>query len=370
MLPLFANGWMRQAAITSDMRLAKTAFLIMVVCLLPACKKSEISAQKISIEGNDTLLDIRDGSPTNIAAAIADTTKLLKRQREFSHAWKPSELSRINEALAAGQSPAISQDNLHLLEISKPLYAASDTYYDPGIGSLVRMWGFYTDKFPISKKPPSNEEISNWLVHKPDFLGIAVGKKNITAKNPNTQLDFSTILEGVAAEEIKRVLAQRQIQDAMVTMGSDQFIVGNDNTRPWTVKLKDPFGGDLGQINLQGNEALFSSGNFNKFRVAPTGSRWGHVLNPHTGKPSQGSAAVVVLHGDPVLADAASTALMAGGPGNFGRLVLRMKLACAMMVTEENELLITLQMKKRITFFRDPVPLGQPIANGESCRQQ
>jgi FAD:protein FMN transferase len=358
---------MRQVVITSDMRLVKTAFFIMAACLMSACEKSEISVKKISLEGNDTLLDIRDGSPADIAAAISDTTGILEKQREFSHAWKPSELSAINAALAAGQSAPISQDNLSLIEISKPLYVASDAYYDPGIGSLVRMWGFYTDKFPINKKPPSNEEISQWLVHKPDFLNIVVSKKNISAKNLNTQLDFSTILEGVAAEQIKRVLAQRQIHDAMVTMGSDQFTVGDENTKPWTVKLKDPFGGDLGQIDLQGNEALFSSGNFNKFRVAPTGSRWGHVLNPRTGKPSQGSAAVVVLHSDPVLADAASTALMAGGPGNFSHLVIRMKLACAMMVTEENELLITLQMKKRVTFFRDPIPLGQPIANGESC---
>ena len=92
------------------------------------------------------------------------------------------------------------------------------------------------------------------------------------------------------------------------------------------------------------------------------------MLNPRTGKPAQGSAAVVVLHGDPVVADVASTALMAAGPGDFRRLVIRMKLACAMMVTEENELLITTQMKKRISFFRDPVPLGKPIANGDSCQ--
>ncbi len=254
------------------------------------------------------------------------------------------------------------------MQISKPLYVASDAYYDPSIGSLVRMWGFYTDKFPINQTPPTNVQISEWLAHKPVFTDITFNKQTISASNPNTQLDFATILEGVAAVDMKRIFAQQQIQDALVTMGSDQFTVGNENTKPWTVQLKDPFGGALGQIDLQGNEALFSSGNFNKFRMAPTGSRWGPVLDPRTGNPAQGSAAVVVLHNDTVLADAASTALMAGGPGNSRRLVLRMKLACAMMVTEENALLITTQMKKRVKFFRDPVPLGEPIANGESCK--
>ncbi len=367
MLPSSANGLTHPVATTSSMGFVKIFFLTTALCLLAGCNESEPDTQTIRIDGSETQLKIRDGSPQSVASAAAAIKQVLETQQAQSHAWKKSELSTTNSELASNSSASISKDNLHLLEISKPLYVASDSYYDPGIGSLVRMWGFYTDKFPISEKPPSTGNISEWLANKPDFLDIKVNKGTITASNPKTQLDFSTLLEGVAAQDIKNILARQQIRDAMVIMGSDQFTVGDKETRPWKVKLKDPFGGDLGQIDLQGNEALFSSGNFNKFRVAPTGSRWGHVLNPRTGKPAQGSAAVVVLHGDPVLADVASTALMAAGPGNFRRLVVRMKLACAMMVTEENELLITTQMKKRVSFFRDPVPLGKPIANGESC---
>jgi len=342
-------------------------FFLTTVCLLAGCNQYEPDTQTIRIDGGETQLKIRDGSPQASALAATAVKELLQTQQAHSHAWKKSELSKTNSELASNSSAHISENNLHLLEISKPLYIASDAYYDPSIGSLVRMWGFYTEKFPISDEPPSTENITEWLANKPDFLDIKVNKGTIAASNRKMQLDFATLLEGVAAQDIKNIFARQQIRDAMVVMGSDQFTIGDKDTQPWTVKLKDPFGGDLGEIELQGNEALFSSGNFNKFRVAPTGSRWGHVLNPRTGKPAQGSAAVAVLHSDPVLADVASTALMAAGPGNFRRLVVRMKLACAMMVTEENELLITTQMKKRVNFFRDPVPLGKPIANGENC---
>jgi FAD:protein FMN transferase len=358
---------MHLAATTSDMRPVKVFLLLASLCLIVSCGNPETNIQKITIAGNDTLLEIRDGPPQSASLALEAIKKNMQEQHAQSHAWKASELSTINSALATGQSASISKHNLRLLKISKPLYIVSDGYYDPSVGALVRMWGFYTDKFPINNAPPSNEKISEWLAYKPAFLDIAVNKQTISATNPKTQLDFSSIFEGVAAQDIQRIFAQYEIHDALVTLGSDQFSIGNETTRPWTVKLKDPFGGDLGQIDLQGTEALFSSGNFDKFRMAPTGSRWGHVLNPRTGKPAQGSATVAVLNNDPVLADAASTALMAAGPGNFNRLVIRMKLACAMMVTEENELLITEQMKKRVKFFRNPVPLGKPIANGESC---
>lgn len=355
------------AVTTSSMSSVKVFFLTTTLCLLGGCTDSEPNSQIIRIDGNEIQLKIRDVSPQTLASTAIAIQAALQAQQAQSHAWKKSALSTTNSELATKSSANISDSNLRLLETSKPLYVLSDGYFDPSIGSLVRMWGFYTDKFPIDQKPPSTESISEWLANKPDFLDIKINKASISASNSKIQLDFSTILEGVAAKQIKSIFAQRQIRDAMVVMGSDQFAVGDKESLAWTVKLKDPFGGDLGQIHLQGNEALFSSGNFNKFRVAPTGSRWGHVLNPKTGKPAQGSAAVVVLNSDPVLADVSSTALMAAGPGNFRKLVVRMKLACAMMVTEENELLITTQMKKRVQFFRDPVPLGEPIANGESC---
>lgn len=349
------------------MRMIKEITLASAITSMLGCSPSTSDFQTVTIEGSDTQLLVRDASDKAIGQSSRLISELLQNQNRQSHAWKPSELRNINIALAAGRSAAISKENLHLLDISKSLYLASDSYYDPSIGSLVNMWGFYTDKFPISTSPPDNRQISEWMGRKPSFLDVKVDGKNISANNPNTQLDFGTILEGAAAIEIRRIAANLQMHDALVKMGSDQFTIGNKISKPWPVLLNDPFGGELGQVELQGNEAMFSSGNFNKFHVAPTGSRWGHILNPMTGKPAHGSAAVVVIHSDPVMADAASSALMAAGPGNFDKLVTRMKLACAMMVTEENELLITTQMKKRIVFFRDPVPLGQPISNGESC---
>lgn len=342
--------------------------MLLLFCFVNSCEKSgPASTLNITVSGSDTLLEVRGASPDAMSAVGKAIREFLVRQQAQSHAWKASELTQTNAALAKGMPGALSKNNLALLEISRPLYVASNGYYDPSIGSLVRMWGFYTDSFPITQKPPTQRQISEWLANKPDFPEVRVHSHKVISANPTTQLDFSTILEGAAAREIKRIFSEQKIRDARVTMGSDTFLIGDGSSKPWNTSLKDPFGGDLGQIQMQGNEALFSSGNFNRFRMAPSGSRWGHILNPRTGKPSQGSAAVVVLHSDAILADAGSTALMAGGPGNFENLVRRMKLACAMMVTEENELLVTAQMKKRVVFFRDPVPLGKPIANGTRC---
>lgn len=113
--------------------------------------------------------------------------------------------------------------------------------------------------------------------------------------------------------------------------------LGDGDGRPWQVGLRDPFGGVLGGVELAGGEALFSTGNYSKFRDSPSGARWSHILDPRTGQPARGAAAVVVLHTDPLLADAGATALFVAGPAGFERLARRMGLACAMMVTEKTK---------------------------------
>ncbi|WP_339829903.1 hypothetical protein, partial [uncultured Arenimonas sp.] len=69
----------------------------------------------------------------------------------------------------------------------------------------------------------------------------------------------------------------------------------------------------------------------------------------------------------PLLADVAASALFVAGPSGFADLAGKMGLGCAMMVTDENELLVTVAMKARVTLARDPVPLGAPLDLGPSC---
>ncbi len=75
----------------------------------------------------------------------------------------------------------------------------------------------------------------------------------------------------------------------------------------------------------------------------------------------------MVLHADPLLADAGATALFVAGPAGFERLARRMGLGCALMVTEENEMLVTTAMRARLQLVRDPVPLGPPLDLGPGC---
>jgi thiamine biosynthesis lipoprotein len=300
--------------------------------------------------------------------AIAEVTARAAADTAQWHAWKPSALGDINDAFRRG-APADTTPGIQQLMATSRAYAnATGGLLDPAIGDLVELWGFHADVFPLSTPPPDKASVDAWLAARPRLSQVSSTGTRLATDNPRLRLDFNAIIEGVTANEVAAILRRHAIADARVAMGGDTYVLGSDAGDPWRVGLRDPYGGELGHVELADGEAFFTSGNYDKFRTSTSGGRWGHVLDPRTGMPARGAAAVAVLTDDPVLADAASTALMVGGPSAFASLLERLHVGCALMVTEENELLITSAMRRRMTFARDPIPLGRDLNAGKDCR--
>lgn len=335
---------------------------------LAACSRGPAPRiEEIHVFGSTTEIEIRGAEPAQAQAALAEVTALLALREGEWHAWMPSDLTRINAAFAAGQSVAAPASVIELVEFSRPLSESSEGLFDPAVGGLVQAWGFHTSTYPVLTPAPTEQALARWRAQRPRIGDVQVSGDRLQSRNPRVQLDFGAIAEGAAARETLAILARHGVEHALVSLGGDVVALGDGDGRPWQVALRDPFGGILGGVALDGGEALFSTGNYSKFRDSPSGARWSHILDPRTGHPARGSAAVAVLHTDPLLADAGATALFVAGPAGFERLARRMGLACALMVTEENEMLVTVAMRARLELLRDPVPLGQPLDLGPAC---
>ncbi len=315
--------------------------------------------------GTTVDIELRAAPPEQAQAALTQIAALLNRREREWHAWENSDITRINAAFAAGRPAEAPASVIALVERSQQLSQASDGLFDPAIGGLIGAWGFHTSAYPVLTPAPTREWLDAWRGARPRITDVAIVGSQLSSTNRRAQLDFAAIAEGAAAESVLEILREHRIRHALVSMGGDVVALGDG--APWQVAVRDPFDGILAGVELRDGEALFSTGNYSKFRESPTGSRWSHILDPRTGYPARGAAAVVVLHTDPVLADAAATALFVGGPAGFERLVRALRLGCAVMVTEENELLVTSAMKQRLTMLRDPVPLGAPLDMGEGC---
>lgn len=345
-----------------------SAPLLALLLTLGGCQSEpELRRETLFVFGGEATIDIQGATPEQAHGALTALAERFNEMHREWHAWEPSSLTTLNAAFARGASAPLPASIKDLIQRSQPLSIRSDGLFDPAIGGLMELWGFHTSEFPVAKPLPTRAQIDAWRAQRPRVSDVVVTGDTVFSHNPAVQLDFGGIAEGVAAEEAERVLARHGVRNALLTLGGDIYALGDAGGRAWKVGIRDPFGGVLAGVELGDHEALFASGNYNKFRETPTGARWAHVLDPRTGQPVLGSAAVAVLHRDPVLADIAATTLMVGGAARFADLVERLGVRCALLLTDENELIITAAMLTRVTLQREPVRLGPPLGQPGPC---
>jgi len=189
---------------------------------------------------------------------------------------------------------------------------------------------------------------------------------NVSSRNRAVELDLNGLAEGYAAEQIVTLLQQRGIGNALIDVGGDVLALGSAQGRPWRVAISTPQHSVLAVAELSGHEALFSSGDYNKFREV-AGQRWGHVLDPRTGQPTHGVAAASVIHPDAVNADVASTSLMVAGVAGFSAITRSLGVHCALILTDDGVLWITPAMRARLHFDAPPIRIEEAGDPAPGC---
>jgi thiamine biosynthesis lipoprotein len=345
-----------------------------LLALFGACARDvEVVRERLLIWGTEATLDIAGAEPAKARQAIAEAAQAMVRLTGEWHAWQPSDLVRINDALRRGEAAVAPPSVIALIERARPLVRKTGRLFDPGIGGLIRLWGFHTDDYPLRTPPPSDQALQDWLADRPSLLDLRIedGLVRGAHQGAPVQLDFGAIGEGAAMEIAAGILRQRGIAHALLTLGGDMLALGQRGGRPWRVGIEDPVAGGrqlLAELDLRDGEGLFTSGNYARFREAPDGQRWPHVLDPRTARPVTGVALVAVLARDPVAADAMSTVLMIAGPARFAELLHRNDMNCALLLTDQNELLITQALQDRLQLRRTALSLGPPVGVAGECR--
>ena len=223
-----------------------------------------------------------------------------------------SDISKINK----GDTTIVVDDLfLEVFKKSKKIHKETNGYFDPTVGNLVNAYGFGPKR---EKKDLTVKEIKNQM----QFVGldkVTVVNKKVLKEYPEIYLDFNSIAKGFGIDVIARFLEQKKIMNYLVEIGGEIRAKGSKkNNVPWSIKLVDPTNknGAKGfkEINLS-NKSMATSGNYRKFRLAKTGQKFVHTINPKTGfaKESNLLSASVIAKKDCADLDAYATAFMAMG---------------------------------------------------------
>ncbi len=271
------------------------------------------------------------GEATAVALEALDLVQSLEAQLSF---FKPdSDISEINRE-AANAAVEVEPHLFALLQGAMQLWRDSGEAYDLTATPLWEVWGFARRAGMI----PSPEQLAEaQALVGGQWVELDEAQKTIHFLRKGVRLNLGSIGKGHAVDRAVEHLLAAGVSDFLVHGGYSSVAARGSAvgqpfqadtpsphasqagkpdllSSPWTIGVKDPLSDErrLGQIELHDRALGTSGAQFQSFRHR--GQRYGHILDPRTGRPADGVLSVTVLAPTAAAADAISTAFYVMGP--------------------------------------------------------
>lgn len=290
--------------------------LLAVACLAGCDRSAEPLVLNGVTMGTTWEVKIADPPATVTAEALQrGILDILDRIDRTMSTYRPdSELSRLN-AGASGEWLAVSPDLNEVLSAALAISDRTGGRFDVTVGPIVNLWGFGPDRRP--RKVPTDAEREAALAQS-GYRKLELDPAGRARKQaPALFIDLNGIAPGYAVDRIAAYLAGRGCTNFLVELGGEIAARGTGPEETgWRIGIERPAAGEraVQRIVPLRNAGLSSSGDYRDF-FEEDGVRYGHTIDPATGRPvAHGLAAVTVVDESTMRADALATALMVMGP--------------------------------------------------------
>ncbi|MEL4106652.1 FAD:protein FMN transferase [Oscillospiraceae bacterium WX1] len=231
-------------------------------------------------------------------------------ERLLSRFIPESDIARLNCA-AGVRCENISAETFAVLREALRLSELSDGLFDPTVGPLVDVWDY---KHAVS--PPADKTIKEAvsIVNFRD-LELHTGDQTGFLKKCGQSLDLGGIGKGFASDCFMQIFKKCGLSSAFSNIGGNVSTLGSrPDGSAWRVGIRHPRNeGLIGAVEVI-NQAVVTSGDYERFFTDRFGRRYHHILNPRTGYPAMsGLISVTIVCDSAITADALSTAVFVAG---------------------------------------------------------
>jgi thiamine biosynthesis lipoprotein len=350
--------------------------LLSLLLLLVACGKEPLYQEQAYVFGTQVDVSIYGEDETRSRQAVALVMHEFQRIHDLLHAWKPSELSELNAALAQGKSKIVSAEVATLLQEATKMSAQSGGLFNPAIGGLIQIWGFQADDFKAVL--PDEKRIAALVKANPQMgdlvfasqpnpsqppldrggasdspLSRGVGGVKVSSRNPSVQIDLGGYAKGYALDRAAAILKQQGINNALINIGGNVLALGMHGSRAWRIGIQHPRKpGPLATMELRDGEAIGTSGDYQRY-FEFNGKRYCHLIDPRRGYPVQGTQAVTILtQGERagLLSDGSSKPLFISAAQGWRAAAQKMQITGAMLIDADGVVHLTSELQKRLEF--------------------
>ncbi len=297
--------------------LPQLALLATSFFIISCSPKPELS--KISGYAQGTTYNLTFELPADSAADVATIEKavndeLARMDKALSNYRDDSVIEEFN-ATQTTDVLAAEAELVSLVEEARKVHRASNGCYDLTIKPLFDLWGFKKDEF----SPPSDADLAQTLA----IIGLdnleTVDATHLRKQIPTLRIDVSSIGQGYAVGQIVKILEQLNVKNYLVEIGGELKISGKKpDGEAWKIALEKPLPNERKMHKIVSFDtgvpmSLMASGTYRHY-FDSNGKRYSHILDARTGKPVEhNTVSVAILHQDPAIADAWSTALLCLG---------------------------------------------------------
>lgn len=333
------------------------ALCLLLICgaLLAGCAREQVFHRESYVFGTRVDVAIHGGDRERADAAISAVLREFDRLHRACHAWEPSELTDLNEALARGQTHEVSPELAAMLRDAQQMAARGDGLFDPAIGALVELWGFHTDTFEPARPDP--EKLAALRAARPRMSDLVIDGQRVSSQNPAVKIDLGGYAKGYALDRAAAILRGRGIHDALINIGGNILALGSKGGQPWLIGIQHPRQPmPLATMPLYDGEAVGTSGDYQRY-FELDGARYAHLLDPRTGEPARATQALTVLASPRpnagTLSDAASKPAYLAGD-DWLEQTRHFAIEHALRVSADGRIEVTRALRARLEF---PVPL-------------
>ncbi|MBE6876682.1 MAG: FAD:protein FMN transferase [Ruminococcus sp.] len=129
-------------------------------------------------------------------------------------------------------------------------------------------------------------------------------------------MDFGSLAKGYTSDRLMQLFKENGAESAIVNLGGNVQTLGTKpDGSPWSVGIVNPLSPaeNLCIVKIE-NQAVITSGNYERYFVGDDGKTYWHIIDPKDGYPADnGLISVTVIGESGLLCDALSTALFAEG---------------------------------------------------------
>ncbi|PKM43680.1 MAG: thiamine biosynthesis protein ApbE [Gammaproteobacteria bacterium HGW-Gammaproteobacteria-1] len=323
----------------------KPAYLLPLLLLLTACQgEPPVQRKTFTAYGSPVTITVQGTTAEAAQRSLDEAATDLLYIEDGNNPAIPGPMARTNQLLAATGEFSAVPSLLPQIRQAQALSARSGGLFNPALGGLLELWGFYREpKGP----PPAPEAVAALAARRPAMGDITIEGISMRSGNGAVRIDLGDFGRGYALDTALARLREAGVSAASLTTPGAAARIGAGAELMLTFTGADGRT-PLAQAALRPDEVAYTVTALRNSYVYE-GQLYHPLLDPARGMPARGVFAVTVFHTSLAEAAAAAHALFVAGPARWVDTARALGVERALLVDTADTVRVTGPLAARVS---------------------